>query len=131
MNLFGVVNIVAEFVGSGIQPYVRIDILTLTRLTDFTGTVTTIAEVDQHIITVYATLLDCGSLFYIFPLHPLHPPPLGGRREYGKWTWRDSVTRFFKSLFFAKNTLPRPHMNRLKLFREHFPFREDMRLQSS
>ena len=86
MNLFGVVNIVAEFVGSGIQPYVRIDILTLTRLTDFTGTVTTIAEVDQHIITVYATLLDCGSLFYIFPLPPLHPPPLGGRREYGKWT---------------------------------------------
>jgi hypothetical protein len=45
VNLFGVVNIVAEFIGSGIQPYVRIDILTLTRLNDFAGTVTTVAEV--------------------------------------------------------------------------------------
>jgi hypothetical protein len=45
VNLFAVVNIVAEFVGSGIQPYVRIDILTLTRLNDFGGNVTTVAEV--------------------------------------------------------------------------------------
>jgi hypothetical protein len=47
VNLFGVVSIVAEFIGGGIQPYVRIDILTLTRIYNFSGVVTTIAEVSK------------------------------------------------------------------------------------
>ena len=46
--MFGVVSLVAEFIGGGIQPYVRIDILTLTRIYDTSGIITTIAEVGTY-----------------------------------------------------------------------------------
>ena len=57
MNLFGVVSIVAEFIGGGIQSYARIDILTLTRIMDFPGITTFIAEV-PHCVPSHHGLIN-------------------------------------------------------------------------
>ena len=45
VNQFGVLKIIAEFVGGGLMPTYRIDVITLTRIFDFSGIVTTTAEV--------------------------------------------------------------------------------------
>ena len=45
MNLFGIVKIVGEFIGGGISPSYRIDVIRLTRTWNFEGYLTTTAEV--------------------------------------------------------------------------------------
>ena len=56
MNQFGIVKVIAEFVGGGIMPSYRIDVITLTKIYDFMGIVTSIAELLFAVSTFYYLL---------------------------------------------------------------------------
>ena len=45
VNMFGVVKIIGEFVGGGVLPFYRVDVLTLTRQWNFAGYVVFACEV--------------------------------------------------------------------------------------
>ena len=61
-NLFGVVKIVAEFVGGGISPVFRIDIIRLTRVMDAWGYMVTACEIFFVFATFYYILNSLGAL---------------------------------------------------------------------
>ena len=61
-NLFGIVKIVAEFIGGGISPVYRIDVIRLTRNMDFGGYVVTTCEVLFLFATFYYVLNSISSL---------------------------------------------------------------------
>ena len=54
MNQFGVVRMIAEFVGGGVMPSYRIDVITLTKIFDLGGWITAIAEVTYVLIWLNA-----------------------------------------------------------------------------
>ena len=71
VNLFGVIKIVAEFVGGGVSPYNRIEVIRLTRVMDFKGYVVTLCEFLFCVATFYYVLssivllktLGCSEFF--------------------------------------------------------------------
>ena len=71
VNLFGVIKIVAEFVGGGVNPYNRIEVIRLTRVMDLKGYVVTVCELLFCIATFYYVLssvvllkaLGCSAFF--------------------------------------------------------------------
>ena len=62
VNLFGVVKIVAEFVGGGILPYYRVDILSLTREWNLRGYITFACEILFILSTLYYIINSLGIL---------------------------------------------------------------------
>ena len=62
VNLFGVVKIVAEFVGGGILPYYRVDILSLTREWNVKGYITFACEILFILSTLYYIINSLGIL---------------------------------------------------------------------
>ena len=62
VNLFGVVKIVAEFVGGGILPYYRVDILSLTREWNVRGYITFACEILFILSTLYYIINSLGIL---------------------------------------------------------------------
>ena len=53
VNMFGVVKIVGEFIGGGVLPYYRVDILTLTRVWDTWGYLVFACEIAFILSTLY------------------------------------------------------------------------------
>ena len=84
-NLFGVVKIVAEFVGGGVSPVFRIDIIRLTRVMDLSGYIVTVCEVLFVFATFYYILNSLGALKAV------------GAKAYFKEAWNivDLFTIFF------------------------------------
>ena len=66
-NLFGVVKIVAEFVGGGISPVFRIDIIRLTRVMDLGGYIVTACELFFVFATFYYVLNTIATLKSLGP----------------------------------------------------------------
>ena len=62
VNLFGVVKIVAEFVGGGILPHYRVDILSLTREWNLKGYITFACEIFFILSTLYYIINSLGIL---------------------------------------------------------------------
>ena len=84
-NLFGVVKIVAEFVGGGISPVFRIDIIRLTRVMDLGGYIVTACELFFVFATFYYVLNTIATLKSLGP------------KNFFKDAWNmvDIVTIFF------------------------------------
>ena len=62
VNMFGVVKIVGEFIGGGVLPWYKVDVLTLTRQWDFDGYVTLACELFFILSTMYYVINSLGIL---------------------------------------------------------------------
>ena len=102
MNLFGIIKIVAEFVGGGINPYNRIEVIRLTRVMDFNGYVVTISE-----------LLFCIATFY-YVLNSLASLKTLGCSEFFKDSWNivDIFTTIFSVLVISLYAVKVYHIKR-------------------
>jgi len=94
-NLFGIVKIVAEFVGGGISPVFRIDVIRLTRVMDFGGYVVATCEVFFVFATFYFVLNSVSSL-----------KQMGAKAYFAElWNIMDIFTMFFSIVVVALWTL--------------------------
>ena len=75
VNMFGVVKIIGEFVGGGVLPFYRVDVLTLTRQWNFAGYVVFACEVIFILSTLYYIINSLGILKEL------------GAREFFKAAW--------------------------------------------
>ena len=89
--MFGVVKIVAEFVGGGVTPWARIDVIRLTRRWDFAGYFVFVCEVLFILSTFYYVLNTLGVLKSV------------GCAEFFKDSWNlvDIFTIFLSALTIA------------------------------
>ena len=62
VNLFGVVKIVGEFIGGGVLPWFRVEVIALTRQWDFEGYVTLACELFFILSTMYYVINSLGVL---------------------------------------------------------------------